>query len=122
MEKLDMATPDRVAENINRIRELFPNCCTERMDREGKVVAAIDFDLLRQELSSEAIEDYEERYRFEWPGKRESIRLAQERTTHTLRPARGESDHFDTTQNLYIEGDNLQVLKILRNTYFKKVK
>lgn len=122
MEKLDMATPDKVAENIKRIRELFPNCCTERMDREGKVVAAIDFDLLRQELSSEAVEGYEERYRFEWPGKRESIRLANTPTTQTLRPCRAESVDFDTTQNLYIEGDNLQVLKILRNTYFKKVK
>lgn len=122
MEKLDMATPDKVAENIKRIRELFPNCCTERMDREGKVVAAIDFDLLRQELSSEAVEGYEERYRFEWPGKRESIRLANTPTTQTLRPCRAESVDFDTTQNLYIEGDNLQVLKILQNTYFKKVK
>lgn len=122
MEKLDMATPDKVAENINRIRELFPNCCTERMDREGKVVAAIDFDLLRQELSSGSVEGYEERYRFEWPGKRESIRLANTPTTQTLRPCRAESVDFDTTQNLYIEGDNLEVLKILRNTYFKKVK
>lgn len=122
MEKLDMATPDKVAENINRIRELFPNCCTERMDREGKVVAAIDFDLLRQELSSGSVEGYEERYRFEWPGKRESIRLANTPTTQTLRPCRAESVDFDTTQNLYIEGDNLQVLKILQNTYFKKVK
>ncbi len=122
MNKLNLQTTDMVDENIKRIGELFPNCLTERLDVNGKPEMAIDFDTLRQELSRYIVEGNEERYQFTWPDKRNSIRLANAPTTDTLRPYRNESVDFDTTKNLYIEGDNLQVLKLLRENYLGKVK
>ena len=122
MNKLSMQTHNIVDENIKRIGELFPNCLTERLDENGKPEAAIDFDQLRQELSMDIVEGPEERYQFTWPDKRNAIRLANAPTTDTLRPCREESIDFDNTQNLYIEGDNLQVLKLLRENYLGKVK
>ena len=122
MEKLNMQTTNIVDENIKRIGELFPNCLTERLNDEGKPEVAIDFDQLRQELSKDIVEGPEERYQFTWPDKRNAIRLANAPTTDTLRPCRVESVDFDNTQNLYIEGDNLQVLKLLRENYLGKVK
>ena len=122
MEKLNMQTTDVVDENIKRIGELFPNCLTEVKDEKGRLQVAIDFDQLRQELSKNIVEGPEERYQFTWPDKRNAIRLANAPTTDTLRPCREESVDFDNTQNLYIEGDNLQVLKLLRENYLGKVK
>lgn len=122
MKKMNLQTTNIVDENIKRIGELFPNCLTERLNDEGKPEVAIDFDQLRQELSKDIVEGVEERYQFTWPDKRNAIRLANAPTTDTLRPCREESVDFDTTQNLYIEGDNLQVLKLLRENYLGKVK
>ena len=122
MDKLNMQTTNIVDENIKRIGELFPNCLTERLNENGQPETAIDFDQLRQELSKEIVDGPEERYQFTWPDKRNAIRLANAPTTDTLRPCREESVNFDTTQNLYIEGDNLQVLKLLRENYLGKVK
>lgn len=121
MDKLNMQTTNIVDENIKRIGELFPNCLTERLNDEGKPEMAIDFDQLRQELSKDIVEGPEERYQFTWPDKRNAIRLANAPTTDTLRPCREESVDFDNTQNLYIEGDNLQVLKVLRECYLGEV-
>lgn len=122
MDKLKMQTANVVDENIKRIGELFPNCLTERLDENGRPEVAIDFDQLRQELSKDIVEGPEERYQFTWPDKRNAIRLANAPTTDTLRPCREESVDFDNTQNLYIEGDNLEVLKLLRENYLGKVK
>lgn len=122
MDKLNMQTTNIVDDNIKKIGELFPNCLTERLNDEGKPEVAIDFDQLRQELSKDIVEGAEERYQFTWPDKRNAIRLANAPTTDTLRPCREESVDFDNTQNLYIEGDNLQVLKLLRENYLGKVK
>lgn len=122
MDKLSMQTTDVVDENIKRIGEMFPNCLTEVKDEKGRPQVAIDFDQLRQELSKNIVEGPEERYQFTWPDKRNAIRLANAPTTDTLRPCREESVDFDNTQNLYIEGDNLQVLKLLRENYLGKVK
>lgn len=122
MDKLRMQTLDGVQENIDKIAALFPNCITERKDAEGKVTLAIDFDKLRQELSSEIVEGREERYQFTWPDKKKAILLANSPINATLRPCREESVDFDNTQNLYIEGDNLDVLKCLKETYLGKVK
>lgn len=117
VEKLDLTSPDLVNQNIEKLAALFPNCVTEGAD--GK---AIDFDLLKQELNNEVIEGNKERYRLEWPGKRESIVTANLPTTKTLRPLREDSVDFDNTENLYIEGDNLEVLKLLQESYLGKVK
>ncbi len=122
MEKMKMQTTNVVDENIKRIGELFPNCLTERLNEKGKPEVAIDFDQLRQELSKDIVEGPEERYQFTWPDKRNAIRLANAPTSDTLRPCREESVDFDNTQNLYIEGDNLEVLKLLRENYLGKVK
>ena len=122
MEKLHLQTHNIVDENIKKIAELFPNCLTERLNEKGQPEAAIDFDQLRQELSKDIVEGPEERYQFTWPDKRNAIRLANMPTTDTLRPCREESVDFDNTQNLYIEGDNLEVLKLLRENYLGKVK
>ena len=119
---MNMQTTDVVDENVKRIGELFPNCLTEVKDEKGRPQVAIDFDQLRQELSKNIVEGPEERYQFTWPDKRNAIRLANAPTTDTLRPCREESVDFDNTQNLYIEGDNLQVLKLLRENYLGKVK
>ncbi len=117
VEKLDLASPDLVNENIEKIAALFPNCITESAD--GKT---IDFDLLKQELSYSIVEGNKERYRLEWPGKREAIVTANLPTTKTLRPVREDSVDFDNTENLYIEGDNLEVLKLLQESYLGKIK
>lgn len=122
MNKLKMQTTNIVDENIKKIGELFPNCLTETLDENGHPQMAIDFDQLRQELSKSIVEGPEERYQFTWPDKRNAIRLANAPTTDTLRPCREESVDFDNTQNLYIEGDNLEVLKLLRQNYLGKVK
>lgn len=119
---MNMETTNIVDENIKRIGELFPNCMTEKLNAEGKPEMAIDFDQLRQELSKNIVEGQDERYQFTWPDKRNAIRLANAPTTDTLRPCRKESVDFDNTQNLYIEGNNLEVLKILRENYLGKVK
>lgn len=122
MEKLKMQSHDVIGSNTQKIAQLFPNCVTERLGKEGKPELAIDFEKLQAELSNEIITDGEERYRFTWPDKRAAVRLANTPTTMTLRPCREESVDFDNTQNLYIEGDNLDVLKVLRETYLGKVK
>ena len=116
-DKLDLASPDLVNQNIEKLAALFPNCVTESAN--GK---AIDFDLLKQELNHEVIEGNKERYRLEWPGKREAIVTANLPTTKTLRPVREDSVDFDNTENLYIEGDNLEVLKLLQESYLGKIK
>jgi len=140
MNKLKMQTTNVVDDNIKRIGAMFPNCLTETKDENGRPRLSIDFDQLRQELSHDIVEGHEERYQFTWPDKRNAIRLANEPTTDTLRPVREDeitptgadskgkpycstgSVNFDTTQNLYIEGDNLQVLKLLREDYLGKIK
>ncbi|TLU96961.1 site-specific DNA-methyltransferase [Dyadobacter sediminis] len=116
-DRLDMASTDLVQHNIEALAVLFPNCVTETAD--GK---AVDFDLLKQELNHQIIEGNKERYRLEWPGKREAIVTANLPTTKTLRPVREDSVDFDNTENLYIEGDNLEVLKLLQESYFGKIK
>lgn len=122
MDKMKMQTPDITESNIEKIGQLFPNCLTERIGEDGKVERAIDFDQLRQELSKEIVEGPQERYQFTWPDKKKAIRLANTPSTMTLRPCREESVDFDNTENLYIEGDNLEVLKLLREDYLGKVK
>ncbi len=122
MKKMKMHTVDITDSNIEKIGQLFPNCLTERIGDGGKVEEVIDFDVLRQELSKEIVEGPQERYQFTWPDKREAIRLANAPTAMTLRPCREESVDFDDTENLYIEGDNLEVLKLLRENYLGKVK
>lgn len=117
IERLDLASPNLVNANFEKLAELFPNCVTEAAS--GK---AIDFDLLLQELSGAVIEGNKERYRLEWPGKREAIVTANLPTTKTLRPVREESVDFDNTENIYIEGDNLEVLKLLQESYLGKIK
>lgn len=122
MEKLKMQSRDVVGGNVEKIAALFPHCVTERLNKDGKPELAIDFDMLRAELSNEVLDDGEERYQFTWPDKRAASRLANEPVNLTLRPCREESVDFDTTENLYIEGDNLDVLKVLRETYLGRVK
>ena len=122
MDKLNMKSYNVIDSNIKKIAELFPNCVTERLGKDGKPELAIDFEKLQAELSDEIIGEGEERYQFTWPDKRAAVRLANTPTTMTLRPCREESVDFDNTQNLYIEGDNLDVLKVLRETYLGKVK
>ena len=117
-----MQSFDKTGDNIKKIASLFPQCVTERMGKDGKPELAIDFEKLKNELSGEVIDEGEERYQFTWPNKKAAEHLANTPTTMTLRPCREESLDFDTTQNLYIEGDNLEVLKVLRETYLGKVK
>jgi adenine-specific DNA-methyltransferase len=122
MDKLKLHTPDFTEANIAKLAELFPNCVTESQDAQGQIKPAIDFDLLKQELSSSIVEGPQERYQLNWPGKREALLTANAPIAKTLRPCRQESVDFDTTQNLYIEGDNLDALKLLQETYLNKVK
>ena len=122
MEKLKLHTTDMAERNVELLGQMFPNCLTETINADGKLVRAIDFDKLRQELACEVVEGAEERYQFTWPDKRAAIRLANAPTNKTLRPCREESVDFDNTENLYIEGDNLEVLKLLRENYLGKVK
>jgi len=122
MDKLKMHTPNLTQDNIVRIRELFPNCVTEAKDDKGQIKLAIDFDQLKQELSDSIVEGPQERYHLNWPGKREALLTANAPIAKTLRPCREESVDFDTTKNLFIEGDNLDALKLLQETYLGKVK
>jgi len=143
MEKMKMHSPNLTQENIRKIMELFPNCVTEvkgttehteytekAIDIDNPSVSsvcsvvkkAIDFDLLRQELSESIVEGPQERYHLNWPGKREALLTANAPIAKTLRPCREESVEFDTTKNLFIEGDNLEALKLLQETYLGKVK
>ena len=122
MDKLSMQSVDGVAANIDIIARFFPSCITEARDPEGQLVRGIDFEKLKAELSSSCIPEKAERYQFTWPGKMDAARFANQPSAATLRPCREESVDFDTTSNLYIEGDNLEVLKVLRNTYAGKVK
>ena len=122
MNTLKMHTPNVTEANIARIVDLFPNCVVEAADANGVVKRSIDFDQLRQELSTSIVEGPQERYQLNWPGKREALLTANAPIAKTLRPCREESVDFDTTQNLFIEGDNLDALKLLQETYLNKVK
>lgn len=122
MEKLKMHSPDPTQENIAKIRELFPGCVTEAADENGAVRLAVDFEQLRQELSDHVLEGPQERYRLDWPGKRESLALANAPIAKTLRPAPDESVAFSQTENLFIEGDNLDALKLVQETYLGAIK
>ena len=122
MDKMKMQTVNITEENIEKIGKFFPNCLTEAKDDKGRIRMVIDFEKLKQELSEDAVGEGKERYQFTWPDKRHAIRLANTSISDTLRPCREESLNFDTTQNLYIEGDNLNVLKLLRENYLGKVK
>ena len=117
-----MQSLDVIGSNIDKIAKLFPQCVIEHKDKDGKTVLGIDFEKLRDELSADVIDEGEERYQFTWPDKKAHAHLANTPTTKTLRPCREESVDFDHTQNLYIEGDNLDVLKVIRETYLGKVK
>ena len=122
MEKLKMHSPNLTQDNIACIRELFPNCVTEAKGEDGSVKLAVDFDQLRQELSESIVEGPQERYHLNWPGKREALLTTNAPIAKTLRPSREESVDFDNTKNLFIEGDNLDALKLLQETYLGKVK
>lgn len=122
MDKLKMHTPNKADENFKKLAALFPNAVTETLDENGEVVRAIDKDVLMQEISCTVVEGKEERYQFTWPDKKKSVLLANAPINKTLRPCREESVDFDTTENLYIEGDNLEVLKLLQETYLGKIK
>ena len=122
MEKINLHSPDFTQANIAKLADLFPNCVTETRIADGTVKKAIDFDQLRQELSTSIVEGPQERYQLNWPGKREALLTANAPIAKTLRPCREESMNFDTTQNLYIEGDNLDALKLLQETYLGKIK
>ena len=122
MDKLKMHTPNKADENFKKLAALFPNAVTETIDENGEVVRAIDKDVLMQEISCTVVDGKEERYQFTWPDKKKSMLLANAPINKTLRPCREESVNFDTTENLYIEGDNLEVLKLLQETYLGKIK
>jgi adenine-specific DNA-methyltransferase len=122
IEKLKMHSPDLTQQNVARIAALFPGCVTESTGPDGTLRRAIDFDLLRQELSDSIVEGPQERYHLDWPGKRQALITANAPIAKTLRPVRAESVDFDTTRNLFIEGDNLEALKLLQETYLGKVK
>lgn len=122
MDKLKMHTPNKADENFKKLAALFPNAVTETIDENGEVVRAIDKDVLMQEISCTVVDGKEERYQFTWPDKKKSVLLANAPIFKTLRPCREESVDFDTTENLYIEGDNLEVLKLLQETYLGKIK
>jgi adenine-specific DNA-methyltransferase len=122
MKKMKMRTPDFTNANIAKLAALFPNCVTETRDEEGRVKKAIDFDQLRQELSTSIVEGPRERYHLNWPGKNEALLTANAPIAKTLRPCREDSVDFDSTKNLFIEGDNLDALKLLQETYLNKVK
>lgn len=121
MDKLKMMSMDKVQGNIEKIQKMFPNAVTEVL-RDGKTTLAVDFDVLKQELADTLIDDRELRYQFTWPDKQKSVLLANTPINKTLRPCKEESVDFGTTQNLYIEGDNLEVLKLLQETYLGKIK
>ena len=122
MDKLKMQTANKADDNFKKLAELFPNAVTETINENGEVVRAIDKDVLMQEVSCTVVDGNEERYQFTWPDKKKSMLLANAPINKTLRPCREESVDFDTTENLYIEGDNLEVLKLLQETYLGKIK
>lgn len=122
MEKLKMHSPDITQQNIDKLLELFPNCKTEKQEDDGEMRVGVDFDLLKQELSKNIVEGPKERYQLNWPGKKEALLIANAPIAKTLRPCREESVDFDSTENLFIEGDNLDALKLLQETYLGKVK
>lgn len=122
MKKLTMKSVDLTQANIDKIAEIFPNVITEARDEHGKIKRAVDFDLLKQELSDVLIEGEKERYQLTWPGKKQAILNANTPIEKTLRPVKEDSVDWDNTQNLYIEGDNLEVLKLLQESYLNKVK
>lgn len=122
MDKLRMQTANKADENFKKLAEMFPNAVTEAIDENGEVVRAIDKDVLMQEINTKVVEGKEERYQFTWPDKKKSVLLANAPISKTMRPCREESVDFDTTENLYIEGDNLEVLKLLHETYLGKIK
>ena len=122
MDRLPLHSPDLTAQNIEKLAALFPNCVVEAKDDKGQLTRKIDFDQLRQELSDRIVDGPTERYRLDWPGKREALLTANAPIAKTLRPCREESVDFDTTKNLFIEGDNLDALKLLQETYLGKVK
>ena len=122
MEHLKMHSMNKVDENVSKIATLFPNCVTEAKDNNGEITHKIDFDMLKQELSNTLVEGREERYQFTWPEKKQAVLTANTPINKTLRPCRKESINFDKTHNLYIEGDNLEVLKLLQETYLGKIK
>ena len=121
MQKRALHSPDLTARNVERIAELFPQVMTESLDADGNVTLAVDFDLLRQELSNHLVEGPQERYQLDWPGKRAAAFAANAPIAKTLRPVREESVDFDTTRNLIIEGDNLDALKLLQESYLGSV-
>ena len=122
MDKLRMQTANKADENFKKLAAMFPNAVTETINENGEVVRAIDKDVLMQEISCKVVDGNEERYQFTWPDKKKSVLLANAPINKTLRPCREESVDFDTTENLYIEGDNLEVLKLLQETYLGKIK
>lgn len=122
MDKLKMQTVNKADENYKKLAAMFPNAVTETIDENGEVVRAIDKDVLMQEISCKVVDGNEERYQFTWPDKKKSVLLANAPINKTLRPCREESVNFDNTENLYIEGDNLEVLKLLQETYLGKIK
>lgn len=122
MEHLKMHTVNKVDENVSKIATLFPNCVTEAKNDNGEIIHKIDFDMLKQELSNTLVEGRDERYQFTWPDKKQAILTANAPINKTLRPCREESVDFDKTENLYIEGDNLEALKLLQETYLGKIK
>lgn len=122
MDKLKLQTPNKADENFKKLSALFPNAVTETINENGELVRAIDKDILIQEINTTVVEGKEERYQFTWPDKKKSILLANSPISKTLRPCRKESVNFDNTENLYIEGDNLEVLKLLQETYLGKIK
>ena len=122
MDKLKMHTPNKADENFAKLAAMFPNAVTETIDENGEVVRAIDKDVLMQEISTAVVDGAEERYQFTWPDKKKAVLAANSPIAKTLRPCRAESVDFDNTENLYIEGDNLDVLKLLQETYLGKVK
>lgn len=122
MDKLNMGSKDLHNENIAKIEELFPNVITEKKDGEGNITKAVDFELLKQELSKELVEGDKERYQLTWPGKKQAILQANTPINKTLRPVKEESVDWENTENLYIEGDNLETLKLLQESYLNKVK
>lgn len=122
MDKLKMQTANKADENFKKLAEMFPNAVTETIDENGEVVRAIDKDVLMQEINTKVVDGNEERYQFTWPDKKKSVLLANAPINKTLRPCRWESVDFNNTENLYIEGDNLEVLKLLQETYLGKIK
>lgn len=122
MKKVKMQSFDVIGSNVNKIAQLFPSCVTERLGKDGKPELAIDFEKLQAELSNDIIAEGEERYQFTWPEKRKTINIINQPTSKTLRPFKGESKDFDKTKNIFIEGDNMDVLKVLQETYLNKVK